>query len=110
LRPRARIVIVGGDEVSYSQALPGGETYRGRLLKEIEGKADLSRVRFAGRVPFDQYVALLRQSSAHVYLTYPFVLSWSLLEAMSLGCLVVGSDTGPVTEVIEDGVNGYLVP
>jgi glycosyltransferase involved in cell wall biosynthesis len=108
-RPKARIVIVGGDEVSYSPRLPSGTTYRARMLRELDGKIDLSRVHFTGRIPYAAYVALLRQSSAHVYLTYPFVLSWSLVEAMSAGCLIVASRTPPVEEVIADRQNGLLV-
>jgi glycosyltransferase involved in cell wall biosynthesis len=105
-RPKARIVVVGGDGVSYSPSLPAGETWRTRLLRELDGRIDLSRVQFTGRIPYDAYLALLRRSAAHVYLTYPFVLSWSLLEAMAAGCLVVGSRTAPVEEVIEHGRNG----
>src|SRR5580765_1610844 len=108
-RPKARIVIVGGDAVSYSPRLPPGQTYRERLLQELDGKIDLARVSFLGRIPYKEYLALLRRSSVHVYLTYPFVLSWSLLEAMASGCLVVGSRTPPVEEVIEHGMNGLLV-
>ena len=108
-RPNARIVIVGGDEVSYSQRPPAGATYRQRMLAELDGRIDLSRVQFLGRVPYADYLGLLRRSAVHVYLTYPFVLSWSLLEAMSAGCLVVGSRTPPVEEVMRDGENGLLV-
>jgi glycosyltransferase involved in cell wall biosynthesis len=108
-RPKARVVIVGGDEVSYSAKLPPGETYRERLLKELDGRIDLTRVHFTGRIPYASYLELLRRSSVHVYLTYPFVLSWSLLEAMAAGCLVVASRTPPVEEVIRDGENGFLV-
>jgi glycosyltransferase involved in cell wall biosynthesis len=108
-RPKARIVIVGGDEVSYSPRLPPGETYRERMLRELDGKIDLSRVHFTGRIVYSEYLSLLRQSRVHVYLTYPFVLSWSLLEALSCGCLVVASRTPPVEEVITDGSNGLLV-
>ena len=108
-RPNARIVIVGGDAVSYSPRLPPGQTYRERLLRELDGKIDLARVSFLGRIPYKDYLALLRRSSVHVYLTYPFVLSWSLLEAMASGCLVIGSRTPPVEEAIEHGMNGLLV-
>ena len=108
-RPSARIVIVGGEEVSYSPRLPEGQTYRQRLLAELGDRIDLSRVQFLGRVPYADYLRLLRRSAVHVYLTYPFVLSWSLLEAMSAGCLIVGSRTPPVEEVTRDGENGLLV-
>jgi len=108
-RPNARIVIVGGDEVSYSPRLPAGQTYRQRLLAELGSRIDLSRVEFRGKIPYAEYLALLRRSAVHVYLTYPFVLSWSLLEAMAAGCLIVGSRTAPVEEVMRDGENGLLV-
>lgn len=108
-RPDARIVVVGGDEVSYGRRPPHGTTYRQMLLRELEGRIDMRRIHFLGRIPYADYLRVLRVSQAHVYLTYPFVLSWSMLESMAAGCLVIGSATPPVQEVIEDGVNGLLV-
>lgn len=107
-RPKAQVVIVGGDEVSYGPKLANG-TFRELMLKELGDSLDTSRVHFVGKLPYPQFLKVLQISSAHVYLTYPFVLSWSMLEAMSAGCLLIGSRTAPVQEVIEHGHNGLLV-
>ena len=109
-RPRARICVVGQDNISYGIRPEGHANWREAMVAELGGALDLSRVHFLGHLPYEKYLKLLRVSSAHVYLTYPFVLSWSMLEAMALGCLIIGSDTPPVTEMIQDGVNGVLVP
>lgn len=101
-------VIVGGDSVSYGRAPKGAKCWREKLLAEYGPRLDLSRVYFTGQIPYAQYRSLLQVSAAHVYLTYPFVLSWSMLEAMSCGCLVLGSATAPVQEVICHGRNGLL--
>jgi glycosyltransferase involved in cell wall biosynthesis len=107
--PTARVLIVGGNEVSYGRRPTRGGSWREQLLAELAGKLDTSRVHFLGRMNYPQYLAMLQISSAHIYLTYPFVLSWSLLEAMAAGCAIVASRTPPVEEVIRDGENGYLV-
>jgi glycosyltransferase involved in cell wall biosynthesis len=108
-RPNAQVVIVGGDEVSYGSRPVDHPHYRAQYLAEMGGQLDLSRVHFLGRVPYTTFLSVLRVSAVHVYLTYPFVLSWSLIEAMAAGCLVVASGTAPVREVIRDGRNGLLV-
>jgi glycosyltransferase involved in cell wall biosynthesis len=113
-RPQARVLIVGGDEVSYGSApRPGPDgaprTWRQVMLEEVNGGLDHGRVHFLGRIPYGRFVTLLQLSMVHVYLTYPFVLSWSLLEAMSAGCAIVASDTAPVREAVVDGRTGLLV-
>ena len=108
-RPRAHVVVVGGDGISYGEAPPYGGTYREMLLAELGPRLDRERVHFLGQVPKETYLNVLQVSSVHVYFTYPFVLSWSLLEAMAAGCLVLGSNNAPVTEALHDGHNGLLV-
>ncbi|OUL37411.1 glycosyl transferase family 1 [Nostoc sp. T09] len=106
-RPNCHVVIVGADRVCYGKSLPEGSTYKDLMLKKVP--LDLSRVHFTGTLPYGEYLQVIQASSVHVYLTRPFVLSWSMIEAMSTGCLVLGSDTAPVSEIIQDGENGLLV-
>ena len=107
-RPNAHVLIVGAEGVSYGRRLPAGETYRQKYQSEVQAAVDWSRVHFLGQIQYERYIRVLQVSMAHVYLTYPFVLSWSMLEAMSAGCLIVGSSTPPVQEVITHGHDGLL--
>ncbi len=111
-RPGAQIIIVGGEQISYGPASPKGKNWKQVFVDEIRGlisDADWARVHFTGRVPYDQFQTLLQVSRVHVYLTYPFVLSWSLLEAMACETAIVASDTAPVREVIDHDHEGRLV-
>ena len=108
--PSARAVLIGADEPGgYGSPAGDGTTWKARLLQELDGRLDLSRVHFTGRLPHRQMHDVMRLGAAHIYLTYPFALSWSMIEAMALGCFVIGSRTPPVQEVIKDGENGRLV-
>jgi glycosyltransferase involved in cell wall biosynthesis len=109
-RKDLKVVMIGGDGVSYGAPPIGGGSWRDIMMKEVGKDLDLDRVVFPGRVPYDLYVNCLRRSDAHVYLTYPFVASWSLREALAIGCPVVGGDTRPVSEFITHGENGILTP
>ncbi|MFM2121088.1 MAG: hypothetical protein RL722_2556 [Pseudomonadota bacterium] len=105
--PTVQALVIGADGVSYGSPPPGGGHWREHLLKEVD--LDLARTHFLGALPYGRYLKALQVSAAHVYLTVPFVLSWSMLEAMAAGCLVLGSATAPVREVLVDGHNGLLV-
>ncbi|MCL2022504.1 MAG: glycosyltransferase family 4 protein [Betaproteobacteria bacterium] len=102
-----QILVVGGDGVSYGELPKDAPNWREKMLRE--NSIDQERVHFLGKVSYDMYRRILQISAVHVYLTYPFVLSWSALEAMACGCLLVASDTPPVREVIRHGENGWLV-
>jgi glycosyltransferase involved in cell wall biosynthesis len=105
-RPNLHVVVVGNDRVAYGKQLPEGESWRKRMLDELD--FDLSRLHFTGLLPYEDYVRVLQASTVQAYLTVPFVLSWSLIESLSCGALVVASNTGPVNEVITDDENGFL--
>lgn len=106
-RPNAQVVICGGSSVSYGRPPPGGRTWRDTMMEQFS--IDPARVHFVGKLDRPNYLNLLRISALHLYLSVPFVLSWSCIEALACGCLVLGSDVAPVREVLEDGVNGFLV-
>lgn len=105
--PELQVVIVGGDQVSYGGKPSDAPNWREKMGREVD--LDPARVHFTGRIPYPTYRSLLQVSAAHVYLTYPFVLSWSMLEAMACGCALIASRTAPVCEVVRDGENGRLV-
>jgi glycosyltransferase involved in cell wall biosynthesis len=107
--PRAQILFIGGEGNPYGALPPEGQTWKARFFNEIADRVDKTRIHFAGHLTHEDFLRALQISSAHVYLTYPFVLSWSLLEAMSTGCLVIASATPPVEEVV-NSENGILVP
>ncbi|MGH1416031.1 MAG: glycosyltransferase [Pelagimonas sp.] len=111
-RPNAQVVLLGGDEVSYGAKAPNGQTWKQIFIDEVRGRIPTphwDRVHFMGRVPYDTYLSMIQVSRAHVYLTYPFVLSWSLLESMSAGCAILASNTAPVREVMTEDENGWMV-
>lgn len=108
--PGLYTIIVGGDGVSYGRRPASATNWREAMLAEVGDRLDHDRIWFAGKLPYAAYQRVLQLSTVHTYLTFPFVLSWSFIEAMACGCTIVGSRTGPVEEVLEDGVNGRLVP
>ena len=110
--PEARFMVVGGSDVSYGARPQDGSTWRQHFIDEVRPQISdeqWSRVHFLGNLPYEQFVPLLQLSTVHVYLTYPFVLSWSLLEAMSVGCAIAASRTAPLLEAIEHDRTGRLV-
>ncbi len=108
-RPKARILIVGADGVSYGSKAPDGQKWKDIFLNEVIEDLDMSRIHFLGHIDYSHFIPLLQLSRIHVYLTYPFVLSWSLLEAMSVGCCIVASNTQPLHEAIRHNETGRLV-
>jgi glycosyltransferase involved in cell wall biosynthesis len=109
-RKDLKVVMIGGDGISYGSVPHQGGTWREVMLAEVGKDLDMSRVVFPGRVPYATYLAALRRSDAHVYLTYPFVASWSMREALAVGCPVIGGDSATVREFITHGENGLLTP
>ncbi len=108
--PTVRTLIVGDNEGGYGGGHPSGRPIKQLMLEELQGQLDLERIHFLGRIPHPALISLLQASWVHVYLSYPFILGWSLLEAMACGCCIVGSEGMPVGEVIHNGVEGLLVP
>jgi glycosyltransferase involved in cell wall biosynthesis len=107
--PDAQVLVFGSDNPRpYGGQAPEGQTWRGLIFDGLA--LDPARLHFMGRRPHADLQAAMRLSTAHVYYSYPFVLSWSLCEAMASGCYVIGSDTPPLHDAIENGVNGRLLP
>ncbi|MEM6409787.1 MAG: glycosyltransferase family 4 protein [Pseudomonadota bacterium] len=107
-RPKARAVIIGGNESSYGRESPARGGYRAQMEAELGDRVDWERVHFVGRVPYADFCRIIQISRCHIYLTVPFVLSWSLLEAMAMEATIIAADVPPVREVIEDGTTGLL--
>ena len=111
-RPEAYVLIIGGNGVSYGSSPPQGSCWKDIFMNEVRSQMsndEINRILFLGTVPYDSFLKVLQLSTVHVYLTYPFVLSWSLLEAMSSECAIVASNTEPLREVIDNNVSGKLI-
>lgn len=108
-RSDVRVVIVGNNGVSYGNPPADGGTWREVMLRELDGKIDLSRVHFLGWLSHQKLISLFQRTNAHVYLTYPFVLSWSLREAIAVGCPLIVSDTAPLQEYLQNGETAHFV-
>ena len=108
-RPNARAIVIGGNEVSYGKKSTEKGGYRAQMEREVGDRVDWDRVHFVGRVPYAEYQKIIQLTRCHIYLTAPFVLSWSLLESMAMEAVIVASDTAPVREVIAHEKNGLLV-
>jgi glycosyltransferase involved in cell wall biosynthesis len=108
-RKDVRAVLVGADGISYGRPPPQG-TWRQKMLEELGDSIDPDRVLFPGRLDYRLYAAMLQRSDAHVYLSYPFVASWSLRESLASGCAVIGGNTPTVSEFVRHEENGLLVP
>ncbi len=108
-RPNARALIVGGSGASYGKASQAEGGFRAELEREVGHLVDWSRVHFLGQVPYADFQRIVQISRCHIYLTAPFVLSWSLLEAMSMQATIVASDVAPVREAVTHGETGLLV-
>jgi len=107
-KPNLQVVILGNDRIAYGSSRGDGKSFKEAMLEKYD--FDMNRLHFMGLQPLEMFRGLMQISKAHIYLTVPFVLSWSMLEAMSAGALIVGSDTEPVRELVTDGDNGVLVP
>lgn len=108
-RPNAQIAIIGGDGISYGGRLANGQTFRDKMTAELGDQVDWSKVHFLGQIPYPTLIDLIKLSRCHVYLTTPFVVSWSMLEAMALEKTIVASDVAPVRQYITDCQNGFLI-
>ncbi len=106
--PDGHVILIGSDGTGYGTPRDDEKSWREVMLEELGDRIDRSRVHFAGRVDHDYMIDILSIGAAHVYYTYPFTLSWSLVEAMACECLILGSDTAPVRDAIVPGVNGIL--
>jgi glycosyltransferase involved in cell wall biosynthesis len=105
------LFVIAGDERAYygwDSFHAGGQTFKDWSL--TQSKIDPSRLVFLGHVPAETLAETLRRSDLHLYLTVPFVVSWSLFNALASGVVVLGADVGPVVEVIEPGVSGLVAP
>ncbi|MBF0265842.1 MAG: glycosyltransferase [Gammaproteobacteria bacterium] len=112
LNPKVKILIIGGDDCSYSPKRKDKKSWKEVIIDEVKNKishAHWQRIFFLGVLPYEQYLTILQISTVHVYLTFPFVLSWSLLEAMSVGCAIITNNTAPVMEVVEDNNSAILI-
>lgn len=110
MSPDTEILIIGGDGTSYGSLAPSGSTWKDQFWDEAKDALRSDKIHFLGRLPYEQYLQVMQRSTVHVYQTYPFVLSWSLLEALSMGKAIVASSTPPVQEGITHGKEGLLVP